>query len=137
MRIFVSVVLVSFAACAGEPDWAKVNPEVLKHFQAVVRIDSTDPGGSEAPVVDYVRQVLEVEGIPFQIFASDPKRPNIVARIKGNGSKKPVLVMGHTDTVNVEPSKWPTFGPFSAERKDGYIYGRGTTDDKDNLLIFA
>jgi acetylornithine deacetylase/succinyl-diaminopimelate desuccinylase-like protein len=128
------MLLVSFAVRAAGPDWAKVDPEVLKHFQAVVRINSTDPGGSEAPVVDYIRRVLEAEGIPFQIFASDPKRPNIVARIKGNGSKRPVLVMGHTDTVNVEPSKWTASGPFSAERKDGYIYGRGTTDDKDNLV---
>ncbi|MBL8235453.1 MAG: M20/M25/M40 family metallo-hydrolase, partial [Bryobacterales bacterium] len=56
----------------------------------------------------------------------------IVARVKGNGSKKPLLIVGHTDTVNIDPKKW-AHGPFSAHREGGYIYGRGTVDDKDNL----
>ncbi len=46
--------------------------------------------------------------------------------------KRPILIMGHTDVVNVDPKKW-THPPFGAERADGYIYGRGTTDDKDNV----
>ncbi len=134
MRVLLSLLAVSLIAGAAEPDWARVNAEVLKYFQSVIQINSTDPGGSEAPVVEYVKQVLDTEGIPYQTFALDPKRPNLVARIKGNGSRKAVLVMGHTDTVNIDPSKWTTFGPFSAERKGGFIYGRGTTDDKDNLI---
>jgi acetylornithine deacetylase/succinyl-diaminopimelate desuccinylase-like protein len=57
---------------------------------------------------------------------------NLVARLNGNGSKKPLLVMGHTDTVKVDAAKW-SFPPFSAARDGGHIYGRGTLDDKDNL----
>jgi acetylornithine deacetylase/succinyl-diaminopimelate desuccinylase-like protein len=68
----------------------------------------------------------------FQEFAVEPNRPNLVARLKGNGQKRPLLLMGHTDTVNVDVSKW-TFPPFSAARDSGYIYGRGTVDDKDNV----
>ena len=67
------------------------------------------------------------------MFAKDPQRPNIVARIKGNGRKRPILVMGHTDVVTVDPKKW-TFPPFGAVRDGGYVYGRGTVDDKDNLV---
>ena len=59
-------------------------------------------------------------------------RANLVARIKGNGSKRPVLVMAHTDVVGVQREKWPV-DPFAAIRKDGYIWGRGTVDDKDKL----
>ena len=58
---------------------------------------------------------------------------NLIARLKGNGSKRPLLIMGHSDTVKVDPAKW-TFPPFSATRDGGYVYGRGTLDDKPNLM---
>lgn len=95
-------------------------------------MDTSDPPGGERPVVDYLRQVLESEGIEVKVFAKDPARPNLVARLRGNGSKRPLLLMAHTDTVNVDPSKW-RHPPFSAAREGGHIYGRGTIDDKDNV----
>ena len=67
------------------------------------------------------------------MVAQDPARANIIARLKGNGSKKPLLIMGHSDVVRVDPAKW-TFPPFSATRQGGYVYGRGTLDDKSDLL---
>ncbi len=115
-----------------QPDWAKIDQETLQHFQALVRIDTTDPPGGEKPAVDYLRKVLEAEGIPTETFALEPNRPNLVARLKGTGKKKPLLIMGHTDTVNVDAKKW-TQPPFSAAREGGHIYGRGTVDDKDNV----
>ena len=60
-------------------------------------------------------------------------RAAVIACIKGNGSKKPFLIMGHSDTVKIDPAKW-TFPPFSASRNAGYVYGRGTLDDKSNLF---
>lgn len=119
-------------------DWGQIDKETLQHFSALVRINSTDPGGSEKPVVDYLKAVLDKEGIESKIFTrtnlADPSivRPNLVARLKGNGKKKPLLIVGHTDTVNIDAKKW-THGPFSAHREGGHIYGRGTVDDKDNL----
>jgi acetylornithine deacetylase/succinyl-diaminopimelate desuccinylase-like protein len=125
---------VSIGAQSSQPNWPSIEPEALKHFQAIVRMDTTDPPGGEKPVVDYLKQVLDAEGIPTQIFIQkEAHRPNLVARIKGNGSKRPLLLMGHTDTVNVDPKKW-SHPPFSADRVDGYIYGRGTVDDKDNAV---
>ena len=120
------------AADAPPIDWPAVDLETLKHFQAMVRLDTSDPPGGEKPVVDYLQRVLAAEGIEVKIFAKDPQRPNLVARLRGNGSKRPILIMGHTDTVNIDPKKWK-HGPFSATREDGYIYGRGTLDDKDNV----
>ena len=67
------------------------------------------------------------------MFAKDPSRANFVARLKGNGKKRPILIMGHTDVVTVDPAKW-THPPFGAVRDGGYVYGRGTVDDKDNLV---
>src|ERR1700728_4756094 len=124
--------LATFAS-AQTPDWPKVNAELLRHYTAVVKMDTTDPPGNETKVVEYVKGVLEAEGIPVITSANDPARANLIARLKGNGSKKPLLIMGHTDTVRVDPSKW-TFPPFSATRQGGYVYGRGALDDKSDLL---
>lgn len=113
-------------------DSSRIEEETMRHFQALLRIDTSDPPGNEAPAVEYLKGVLEREGIEVKVFALDPKRPNLVARLKGNGQKRPILIMGHTDVVNVDPSKW-THPPFSATRADGYVYGRGAVDDKDNV----
>jgi acetylornithine deacetylase/succinyl-diaminopimelate desuccinylase-like protein len=123
---------LAISAAAQTPDWTAVNAETLKHFTTVVQMDTQDPPGNETKVVDYVKKVLEAEGIPVIVSAKDPARANLIARLKGNGSKKPLLIMGHTDTVKVDPAKWK-FPPFSAARDGGYIYGRGTIDDKDNM----
>jgi acetylornithine deacetylase/succinyl-diaminopimelate desuccinylase-like protein len=115
-------------------DWKGVEAETLQHFQALVRIDTSNPPGNETRAVEYVKQVLDKEGIPYQVFAKDPSRANLVVRIKGNGKKRPILVMGHTDVVTIDPTKWVDHGPFSADLAGGYVYGRGTVDDKDNLV---
>src|SRR6516162_2098937 len=127
-----ALVSAALRAQSQQPDWKAFDEETMRHFQALVRFDTTDPPGNEKPAADYLKQVLDKEGIPAKVFALEPNRPNVVARIKGSGKKRPLLVMGHTDTVNVDPKKW-TFPPFSAARDKGYIYGRGTVDDKDNV----
>ena len=135
MRIafFVCALGATVAAQTGQPNWPAIEAETLKRFQAIIRMDTTDPPGGEQPVADYLKQVLEAEGIPVQVFTKAPNRPNIVARITGTGKQRPLLLMAHTDTVNVDPKKW-SHPPFSADRNDGYIYGRGTVDDKDNVV---
>ncbi len=116
-----------------QPDWAKLQDETLKHFQAILKINSSVATGYEAPVVEYLKSVLDKEGISTKVFSNDPKRPNLVARIKGNGNKKPVLIMAHTDVVSVDSTKW-IHPPFSATRDGGYVYARGAVDDKDNVV---
>jgi len=130
--IAASAALVARAQTAKEPDWKALEDETMRHYQAVLRLDTRNPPGNEHIVVDYVKGVLEKEGIPVQVFGSDPNRTNLVARLKGNGRKRPLLVMGHSDTVTTDDKKW-TFPPLSATRDGGWVYGRGTIDDKDNL----
>lgn len=125
--------ILALSVSAQTPDWSKINGEAMRHFQALVQIDSTDPPGNETRVAEYVKKTLEAENIPVMMVARDPARADIIARLKGNGSKRPLLIMGHSDTVRVDPSKW-TFPPFSATRHDGYVYGRGAIDDKSDLL---
>ncbi len=136
LTLVLSVVagaVVSTQQGAELPGSAGLDEETMRHFQALVRADTTDPPGNEKPAADYLKQVLEKEGVPVEVFALEANRPNIVARLKGNGSQRPLLIMAHTDTVNVDPKKW-TFPPFSAQRDGGYVYGRGTVDDKDNVV---
>jgi acetylornithine deacetylase/succinyl-diaminopimelate desuccinylase-like protein len=114
-------------------DRAAFEAETLEHFQGLLKTDTSSPPGNEIRAVEYLKQVLDKNRLPYHIFAKDPQRPNLVVRLKGSGKKRPILVMGHTDVVTVDPSKW-TFPPFSASRDGGYVYGRGAVDDKDNLV---
>ena len=119
-------------AQTAQPDWAKIEEETMRHFQAILLLDTSNPPGNEKLAVDYLKSVLDGEGIETKVFALDPQRPNLVARLRGSGKKRPVLIMGHTDVVTVDPAKWK-HPPFSATREGGYVYGRGTLDDKPSV----
>ena len=129
----IAVTACAAMTAAQSPDNAAFEAETLRHFQALLRIDTSSPPGNETRAVEYLKQVLDQEGMPYQVFAKDPSRANLVVRVKGSGKKRPILVMGHTDVVTVDPAKW-THPPFGAVRDGGYIYGRGSVDDKDNLV---
>lgn len=111
------------------PDFAAARDEVVKILADFVRIDTSNPPGNETKGAEYIKSILDREGISSEIFEMERGRGNIVARLKGNGKKKPILLMGHIDVVGVEREKW-TVDPFGAVVKDGYLYGRGASDDK-------
>ena len=128
------LVVSSLAALAAQgpatpPDWKALEDENLRHYQALIKFDTS---ASERAAAEYLKQVLDQNGIPARILFKDPERPNVLARLKGTGRKRPLLLMGHIDTVTVDAAKW-RFPPFSATRDGGYVYGRGAIDDKDNL----
>src|SRR5579862_1177929 len=127
--VFLGCVIVSGA----EPrhvNWRKVNVETLRHFTDLLHIDTSNPPGNETEAAKYLEGVLKAEGIPVKQLALDPARANLVARIKGNGSARPIAMLGHTDVVGVQRSKW-AMNPFGAVRRHGFIYGRGAIDDKE------
>lgn len=138
MRRFLALVVTVAAVCAAGAqappgpaiDWQKLRAEILERYRALVQLDTT--AGHEILAVEYLNKVLEAEGIPTRTFALDPNRPNLVARLKGTGAKRPLLILAHSDVVGVQREKWPV-DPFGAVIKDGYIWGRGTKDDKPVL----
>lgn len=137
MKRYVAILAVFFFNCANAQqshliDWERVGEESLGHLSDLIRIDTSNPPGNETEVAEYLREKLSDDGIESQTFALEPERANLVARIKGNGSKRPILLMGHTDVVGVQADNWDE-DPFGGMRKDGYVYGRGTLDDKDNV----
>ena len=141
MRLVLLIVVMATPSLTAQtpqqPDWSTLEAETMRHFQALLRFDTSDPPatppGGEKPAAEYLKEVFDKEGIPAQLLALEPNRPNVVARLKGNGSKRPLLLMGHMDVVNVDAKKW-THPPFSATRQGGYVYGRGAVDDKDNVV---
>jgi len=111
------------------PDFAAARDEVVNILSGFVRIDTSNPPGNETKGAEYLKSILDREGIACEIFEMERGRGNIVARLKGSGKKKPILLMGHIDVVGVEREKW-TVDPFGGVVKDGYLYGRGSSDDK-------
>ena len=125
---------IAFAADRFAVDWPKLESETMDYYTSVIKIDTSNPPGDETKVVNYLKPILDRAGIPNEVLALDPKRANLVARIKGNGTKRPLIIMGHTDVVGVQRETWPQgIDPFAAFRKDGFVWGRGTSDDKSHV----
>ena len=119
----------TFTARAAEPDFAAAHSEAIEALRNFVRVDTTNPPGNETRGAEFLKAILEHNGIPAEIVGRDPARGNLIARLKGSGKKKPLLLMGHLDTVGIERTQW-TVDPLAAIVKDGFIYGRGAADDK-------
>jgi acetylornithine deacetylase/succinyl-diaminopimelate desuccinylase-like protein len=129
------------AAAAEKPplNGEQAQAEAARFLADLIRIDTQDPPGNESKVAQYLEGVLKDAGVQAEILEPVPGRASIVARLKGDGSKRPLLLMGHEDVVPVDRSRW-TVDPFAAIERDGLIYGRGASDDKAmvaaNLEVF-
>ena len=115
-------------------DWAEFEADAQQTLVDLIRLDTSQPEGNEYLAANYLKQRLDAAGIASTIYEAAPGRASIVARIKGNGSKRPLLLLGHTDVVTVERANW-TFDPFSGTVKDGKIFGRGAADDKEIVAV--
>ena len=121
----------------AQPDDA--SDEGVRHLRRLLRFDTTNPPGNERPAADYLATVLAAEGIQADLVEPAAGRAVLHARIRGNGSARPILLTAHMDVVDVDRSRWST-DPFGAEIRDGFVYGRGAIDDKGmlaaNLMAF-
>ncbi|HET6681435.1 MAG TPA: M20/M25/M40 family metallo-hydrolase [Gemmatimonadaceae bacterium] len=134
IALFLALMTVATAATLGaqEPDWDAVQEQTVQHLQRMIRMNTENPPGNEMQVGAYLDSTLKAAGIETHLFEPAPGRAALVARLAGNGSQRPVIIMGHMDVVGVERDKW-TVDPFEAVIKDGYLYGRGAIDDKGML----
>ncbi|HOQ98305.1 MAG TPA: M20/M25/M40 family metallo-hydrolase [Anaerolineae bacterium] len=113
-----------------ERQWAQVGDQVVEHLSRLIRFDTSNPPGNETPAALYLKQILEREGVEeLQLLESAPRRGNLVARLRGDGSKRPLLLSTHLDVVPAEPEHW-THPPFSGTVADGMVWGRGALDMK-------
>jgi acetylornithine deacetylase/succinyl-diaminopimelate desuccinylase-like protein len=114
------------------------NPTIYRRpaeiAQALIRFDTTNPPGNEAACIAYIRQLLTDASIPVTILARAPSRPNLIARLPGQGTAPPLLLQGHIDVVNTANQPWQ-HPPFAGEVIDGYLWGRGALDMKGGVAM--
>jgi acetylornithine deacetylase/succinyl-diaminopimelate desuccinylase-like protein len=115
-------------------DRAEAQRQTLDLLKQLIALDTQNPPGNELRVARHLESVLKgLPGIETHVLDEGDGRGDFVARLRApNPSKRPVLVMGHMDTVGADPTKW-TSPAFTPTERDGYLYGRGTIDDKGSL----
>jgi acetylornithine deacetylase/succinyl-diaminopimelate desuccinylase-like protein len=105
-------------------------------LQRLIRFDTTNPPGNEAECIAFIRAQLEEVGVESELYAKEPDRPNLVARLRGSGSSPPLLLQGHVDVVTTAGQPWSR-PPFSGELVDGYVWGRGALDMKGGVAMLV
>ncbi len=115
-------------------DWKQLSKEAVGHLQDYLRIATVNPPGNEIAAANHFKDIFDRESIPCQVFEPSPGRGNILASLKGNGSKRPILLLSHMDVVPAEKEQWEA-DPFSATIKGGFLYGRGALDNKSMGII--
>jgi acetylornithine deacetylase/succinyl-diaminopimelate desuccinylase-like protein len=113
-------------------DSSDVAAETVALLQRLIQFDTTNPPGNELPLAQFIDDLFRREGIATQLLVPAENRAAVVARIPGNGERRPVMLLAHMDVVAVETAKW-SCDPFGGVVRDGYVYGRGAIDDKGML----
>ena len=108
------------------------NPVEL--LQKLIQFDTTNPPGNESECIAFINQLLTQAGIETKILAKSQQRPNLIARLPGQGHTSPLLLYGHVDVVTTENQDWK-HPPFEAKIADGFIWGRGALDMKGGIAM--
>jgi acetylornithine deacetylase/succinyl-diaminopimelate desuccinylase-like protein len=103
-------------------------------LQNLIRFDTTNPPGNERECISYLNALLAEAGCETTILASDPQRPNLISRLKGQGKAPPLLLYGHVDVVTTVKQEWQ-YPPFEGKVVDGYLWGRGALDMKGGIVM--
>jgi acetylornithine deacetylase/succinyl-diaminopimelate desuccinylase-like protein len=126
--------VLSFAAALMPPVRAGDTADLLAEL---IRVDTSNPPGNEAKLDELLAAKLKPLGFEIDIIPTpQPGKSVLFARLKGDGSAKPVLLAAHADVVGVEREKW-SLDPFAGIVKDGYVYGRGAIDFKGGMAVFT
>lgn len=131
MRVVAACILLVCPLVASD-DNIPLPERALQYLVELIKLDTTNPPGNETKVAEYLKQVADSHGIPCELVGPDPKRLNFIARLKGAGRKRPLLLMAHSDVVPAERAQW-TVDPFRGEIRNGFVYGRGAVDAKSLL----
>jgi len=112
-----------------------IHERPVELLQELLRFDTTNPPGNERPCIEFVRRVLSDAGCESEVYARDPERPNLVARIRG-GDSSPLFLQGHVDVVTTANQSW-THPPFAGAIVDGDVWGRGAIDMKSGIAMLV
>jgi len=103
-------------------------------LQRLIQFDTTNPPGEESACIAFIKGLLSEAGIESTILAKNPERPNLIARLPGQGKAPPLLLYGHVDVVTTENQVWQ-HPPFEGRIADGFIWGRGALDMKGAVAM--
>jgi acetylornithine deacetylase/succinyl-diaminopimelate desuccinylase-like protein len=135
-----SVLLVLLAAGVVTAQSGPNDARAREIFKELVEINTTDtPAGNVTTAADAVAARLKAAGFPaadIQVLGPDPRKGNLIARYRGTGARRPLLLLAHLDVVEAKREDW-SFDPFVFLEKDGFFYGRGTSDDKSMAAQFV
>ncbi len=123
-------------AAAAEPDWGRYEDMAVERMARYLQLDTTNPPGNEMVTARFFKEWFEAEGIPVEVYEFAPGRANLIARLKGDGSARPLILANHMDVVSSDPARWRV-PPFSGAIVDDYMYGRGALDMKGLGLLQA
>src|SRR4051812_45623510 len=119
------------------PDERALRDETAALLRDLIRIDTSNPPGNETPAALLLKEYLEASGVECELVARRPDRANLVARIPGTGTGPSLALLGHTDVVPADPAGW-RHHPFAGHLDDeGYIWGRGAVDMKNETATRA
>src|SRR5207244_2567090 len=110
-----------------------VGREAATLLSQYVAINTTNPPGNELLTARWLKAVLARDGIEAQVFEPQAGKANLYARLKGDGSARPLILLNHMDVVLASPEYW-TVAPFSGVVQDGYVWGRGALDMKGEAI---
>ncbi len=110
-------------------DWSGVGRESADILREYLRINTTNPPGNEIVSARFLQALLEREGIETRLFEPAPSKANLYARLAGDGTARPIVLLNHMDVVEASPAFW-TVDPFGGVVQGGYLYGRGAIDMK-------
>jgi acetylornithine deacetylase/succinyl-diaminopimelate desuccinylase-like protein len=108
-------------------------------YKELIEINTTDSSGNCTKAAEAMEARLKAAGLPaadVQVLGPDPRKGNLVARLRGKGTRRPLLLLAHLDVVEARREDW-SFDPFVFREEGGYFYGRGTSDDKAMAAIFV
>lgn len=130
-EVLASVAAQTPAECPRAPtlDRRAIADELSCLLQRYVQIDTTNPPGNELAAARFLEQVLARDGIAAEIIESAPGRANLIARVKGRSAGHAAMLMHHMDVVPASAEEW-SVPPFEARLVDGYVWGRGSLDNK-------
>ena len=101
-------------------------------LRRLIRFNTVNPPGAEAAAQEFLTVQLEAAGFDCELLADVPGRPNLVARMPAAADGPVLCLLGHVDTVLADPVEW-SVDPWSAELRDGYVWGRGAIDMKSQV----
>src|SRR5262249_27961656 len=129
--------LLSVSARAQTPE----QRELREIYKELVEINTTDSAGSCTEAANALAARLKAAGLPAQdvqviVPPGGPKKGNLVARYRGTGAKKPIMLLGHLDVIEAKREDWQR-DPFKLVEENGYFYARGASDDKSMVAVFT